>query len=395
VKVDRPAHDLLLACATWNASGRELDRVSALVNGRVDWDAWFEMVRWHRLVPHAQRLLGAPRAITPPDVAAGLTKETIAIAAGALARARQLAVLLEMMRAADVRALPFKGPALSLAAYGDLGVRDSTDLDIVVLPADLDAARDVLLAAGYVSRAGMSRAQERVLQAGYGHFTYDAPGGGAMVELHWRFAARRYPWSIPAEEVFARAVTIDLAGTPVPSPDPADQLLLQLMHGARHQWERLEWLVAFVQLLKRARHDDALLIERARANGSSRALGLALRLAHDVLDAPLYARFERLAGDGRTAVRAARIVRTLEDGTFTTVQPYRYNADVMDRARDRARYIVLSVFAPTPREWELVRLPGWLVTLYYPIRVVRVLALQPIRAARASLARLRTSLVRR
>lgn len=372
----RPAYDLVLACAVWEASESQLQTVRARAEAAVNWTEWFELVHAHRLVPHAQRALGAVHALPPPDVAESLKKETVTIAAQSLARTRQLAELLKALDGDGVRALPFKGPALSLAAYGDLGVRDSFDLDVVVCPKDIDAARDAMLRAGYTPRTEMSPAQERTLQRSFGHFVYAAPDGGASVELHWRFAAPRYPWSIPAEEVFARAVTIDLAGSRASSPDATDQLLLQLMHGARHQWERLEWLVAFAQLLKRVRENEEVLIERAEANGSSRALSLALRLAHDLLGAPLSPRLAALAGEARSAARAAQIVRAIEASTFSTNQPYVFNMAMMDHGRDRARYIALSVLSPTPREWELVRLPDWLVFLYYPIRLVRVTLLR-------------------
>jgi hypothetical protein len=374
--VSRPAYDLLLACAVWEPSETQLQIVRTRSDAKLNWKEWFELVHAHRLVPHAQRALGAVRALSPPDVAEALMKETVTIAARSLARTQQLSELLNVFDGEGVRALPFKGPALSLAAYGDLGVRDSVDLDVVVCPDDIDAARAAMLRAGYTPRTEMSPAQERTLQRSFGHFVYAAPRGGAGVELHWRFAAPRYPWSIPAEEVFARAVTIDLAGSPVASPDAADQLLLQLMHGARHQWERLEWLVAFAQLLGRVRENEEVLIERAEANGSSRALSLALRLAHDLLGAPLSPRLAALAGEERSTVRAAQIVAAMEAAKFSTDQPYVFNMAMMDRGRDRARYIALSVLSPTPREWELVRLPDWLVFLYYPIRLVRVTLLR-------------------
>ena len=374
--VSRPAYDLLLACAVWQPSAVQLEAVRTRADARVNWTEWFELVHAHRLVPHAQRALAAVHALAPPDVAEALMQESVSIAARSLARTQQLAELLKMLGGDGVRALPFKGPALSLAAYGDLGVRDSVDLDVVVCPRDIDAARDSMLRAGYAPRTEMSRAQERTLQRSFGHFVYAAPGGGTGVELHWRFAAPRYPWSIPAEEVFARSVVIDLAGRPAASPDAADQLLLQLMHGARHQWERLEWLVAFAQLLSRVRENEEVLIERAEANGSSRALSLALRLAHDLLGAPLSPRLAALAGEERSAARAAQIVGAMEAAKFSTEQPYVFNMALMDRGRDRARYIALSVLSPTPREWELVRLPDWLVFLYYPIRLVRVTLLR-------------------
>lgn len=372
MSASRPAYDLLLACAVWEPTERQLEGVRTRADARLDWKEWFELVHAHRLVPHAQRALGAVSAVPPPDVAEALMKETVTIAARSLARTQQLAALLQALDGRGVRALPFKGPTLSLAAYGDLGVRDSIDLDVVVCPHDVDAARDAMLRAGYTSRTEMSPAQERTLQRSFGHFVYAAPDGGANVELHWRFAAPRYPWSIPAEEVFSRAVTVDLAGWPAASPDATDQLLLQLMHGARHQWERLEWLVAFTQLLGRVRENEAVLIARAEANGSWRALSLALCLAHGLLGAPLSPRLAALAADERSAARAAQIVRAIEAAKFSTDQPYAFNMSMMDSGGDRARYIALSVLSPTPREWELVRLPDSLVILYYPIRLVRV-----------------------
>ena len=395
MSVPRPAYDLLLACAMWDASDRDLEVVRSRASSGVDWNAWLELARWHRLVPHAHRALGAARAAPPADCAERVMNETVTIAAGSLARTQQLAAILRALDDDGVRALPFKGPALSLAAYGELGVRDSVDLDVVVRPRDIDRARRTLVRMGYAPASAMAPAQERTLQRSFGHFVYAPAGAGVPVELHWRFAAARYPWSIPADEVLARAVSVDLAGFAAASPDPADQVLLQVMHGTRHQWERLEWLVAFVQLLNRVGADDALLVERANANGSARALALALRLAHDLLGAPLSARQASLAGEQRTAAHAAQIVSALEAGVVSTDQPYRFNLGMMDRASDRARYIALSVLAPTPREWELVRLPEWLVVLYYPIRLVRVLALQPLRLARATLRRLRAPAVRR
>jgi putative nucleotidyltransferase-like protein len=405
VSVSRAVYDLLVACARWDSSGAELEVVRTRAAVSLDWTEWLELVRWHRLVPHAQRALAAARVTVPAGCAESLLSETVTIAARSLARTQQLATLLRALEDDGIRALPFKGPALSLAAYGELGVRDGVDLDVVVCPGDVDRARATLVRTGYAPASAMSPTQERMLQRSFGHFVYNAPDGGVKVELHWRFAARRYPWSMTVEEVFARATTIDLGGFAgigadptefaIASPDHTDQLLLQIMHGTRHQWERLEWLVAFVQLLRRSGGDEELLIKRAYTNESARALKLALRLAHDVLGAPLPPRYIALADEAATAARAAQIVRALEAGTASSAQPYRFNMDMMDHAGDRARYIALSVFSPTPREWELVRLPGWLVSLYYPIRLARVLALRSARVARASLRGLRSPFVRR
>lgn len=392
---NRAAHDLLVACARWEPSARELKTVRERASATVDWDAWAGLVRWHRVVPNAQRALSAAGAAVPAAQAEWLRAETLTIAARALARAQQLAVLIRALDADGVPALPFKGPALSVAAYGELGARASTDLDVVVAPRDVDRARQTMVRCGYRSASSMSPAQERVLQRSFGHFVYTLPEGGAPVELHWRFAAPRYPWSLRVGDVMARAVRKEHAGFAALTPEPADQLLLQVMHGTRHQWEQLEWLVTVVQLLKRSTIDEEALIARAKANGSYRALSVALRLARGMLGAPLSPRLAGLADGGRAAVRAAEIVRTMESGTSSLREPFAFNVRMMDRWEDRARYIARSVLGPTPREWELVRLPESLVLLYYPVRIARVVVLRTVRVVRASLRGARAALVRR
>lgn len=378
-----PERELLVACAVWDADEAALARVRAGAGAITDWTAWLRLVRMHRLVPHARRALADSSAAVPAHIARALESGARAIAAGALDRARQLAEVLRILESARIRALPFKGPALSLAAYGELGVRDSIDLDVVVQPGDATRAGAALRDAGYASRAGMSPAQERMLQRSFGHFSFARAGEPAPVELHWRFAASRYPWSLEPCDVLARAGGAVLAGMRIAIAGPTDEALLQAMHGARHQWERLEWLVAFRRLLLRPGVDEAALVERARANRSARALAVGLRLARDLLGAPLPRRLEEVAAGEATAARAGAIVRAVDAGESSTDQPYRFNVGMMDRPADRARYIALSVLAPTPREWELVRLPDWALPLYYPLRLARVLALRPIRLARA------------
>ena len=150
------------------------------------------------------------------------------------------------------------------------------------------------------------------------------------------------------------------------------------MHGARHQWECLEWLVAFTRLVCGARVDSATLIDRARSNGSARALAVALRLASDLLGAPLPSPLGAMASGRPTRARAAAMIRgidrAIETGENSRAEPYPLNLSMMDGLADRAKYLALSVFAPTPREWELVRLPDALLFLYFPVRIARVIA---------------------
>lgn len=373
--IEQPAARLLLACATWEISGARTAHVRRAADD-MDWIEWLALVRIHRLVPHAKRQLDAAGVEVPPDVRVRLDVAAHEIGALALKQAAQLADLHRECLAANLPLLAYKGPALALTAYGVLGARQSVDLDIVVRAADFVRARRTLLAAGYVSQYGMSAAQERIVQGSFGHAVFVRRADEAPVELHWRFARAIYPWTLPVDDVFARARHLDIAGVSVLTSDPLDSTLLQCMHGARHEWETLEWLVALDATLHRANIDSGALLERATQHRSRRAVLLAVLLLRDLLQsaaAPrkLIAIAERDPNVLQLAAAiVARFTQELETGPHSG---RRFALRLMDGNVDRAKYLLRSAVEPTLREWELLRLPDALLPLYYLIRPARLL----------------------
>ncbi len=373
--IEQPAARLLLACATWEISGARTEYVRRAAEG-VNWIKWLALVRIHRLVPHAKRQLDAADIDVPADVRVRLNIAAHEIAALALRQAAQLAELQCDFLAADIPLLAYKGPALALAAYGVLGARQSVDLDIVVRAFDFARARCTLIEAGYVSYYGMSAAQERMVQGSFGHAVFVRHADEAPVELHWRFARAIYPWTLPIDDVFARAQHVEIAGVPVLTSDPLDSALLQCMHGARHEWETLEWLVALDGTIHRTKIDSRALLERATQHRSRRALLLAVLLLRDLLQSEatphdLTILAERDANVLQLAAEVvARFTQELSDRPHTG---RRFAMRLMDGNGDRANYLLCSAFEPTLREWELLPLPDSLLPLYYLIRPVRLL----------------------
>jgi hypothetical protein len=366
--------ELLLAVSAWETSPSRADRVRAAAVG-VRWEPWLSLIIAHRLVPHAVRQLSAAGVHPAPPVLAELHAASRDAAVRGLALVRQRDALVRAFAHARVPMLPIKGPSLALAAYGDAAARPSIDLDLVVARDDVLRAVNVLRMAGYTSRYGMSPAQERALQSSFGHFEYQHDDAPAKVELHWRFAAPRYPWTMPVADVFARATPADGAAAVV--ADPHDDLLLQVMHGARHQWAQLEWLVAFAACLERYPVDAARLLALAERHHSRRALRVALALVRELLGVTLVGHLALAAEDDAEArALAAELVAALAvgDANRWIAEPGRFALRQMDGVADRLRYLAHSVVDPTVREWELWQLPDALLPLYYPLRLARLAA---------------------
>src|SRR5260370_38643204 len=57
--------------------------------------------------------------------------------------------LLDLFAREGIQVLPFKGPTLAMAAYGNLALRQFTDLDLLIRKEDVLRARGILLENGY------------------------------------------------------------------------------------------------------------------------------------------------------------------------------------------------------------------------------------------------------
>jgi hypothetical protein len=50
-----------------------------------------------------------------------------------------------------------------------------------------------------------------------------------------------------------------------------------------------------------------------------------------------------------------------------------------ERFKDKARYVLYLTFTPNTRDWNLLRLPNFLFSLYYILRPIRLLAKYGVR----------------
>jgi hypothetical protein len=366
---------LLVACARNAAVVADVRGVAGAAALIDDWASAERLACAHGLLPWLARGLAA----------AGMTEGAHApIAAAAAARAartlgqvRRLAELYALLERAGIRALPFKGPVLSLQLYGDVALRQSVDLDLVVPFDRYRDARAALVAHGLPPRGGHTARQERTLFRWLGHAPF---GHGAdFVELHWRFADRRFPFALRVEDALARSRPALLAGVVFPMMADDDLLAVLAMHGTRHLYERLEWLAGVTRRLVAQRGEAERLVAHAESLRARRMLLVSVHVAHQVLGFAIERDWARaLAADPDAAAIGATMAMDLEanvrrDAPFASAHALqRRYADLVDTRLDRARLWMHAALDPTARDHEAVALPDMLVPLHRVIRPARL-----------------------
>jgi hypothetical protein len=184
---------------------------------------------------------------------------------------------LRALHAAGVRAVVLKGPVLAERIYPDPSLRPSTDLDLLVLPSDLDRARIALWEIGYQSEPEGWNGNGRPRHHHVHLYRHHPPS--PLIELHFRAHS---PLCLDAQPLLSQAMPYRTAwGADCWILSPEDELLYLSAHAAGHYFLRLSWLYDLKLLLRAAPNlRGSLAAERARELGVAAMLSLTSRVLH-------------------------------------------------------------------------------------------------------------------
>jgi hypothetical protein len=382
----RREHELLLACARRVVDDATAERIRTILRGNMDWPYALKQAEQHRVMPLLyQSLSTVCPSLVPTNVLTNLREYTKANVHHNLYRTRELLKLLSLLEANNIPSLPFKGPVLSALAYGNLGLREYGDLDVLVRHQDVLRTKGLLIQEGYsvVSRSDRS-AKEPDVSPRNKDLIFHSADGRVRVELHWRLTGKHFDFSLDPDSLWERLEKVSLAGSRVRTLAPQDLLLYLSMHGSRHGWERLLWVCDVAELIRTSSDLDwASVREEATKLGCERSLALGLFLAHDLLDTQLpWAVWHEIQVQPEVRALAAETSEMLfHEGELGQDISYWYDMHlrVRERRRDRLRlhlyywprYFRLAV-KPNERDRAILALPSFLSSLYYLIRPLRL-----------------------
>ena len=249
---------LLLAGARTVLNSIQAERIENLLHRELDWPYLIETAFQHGLAPLLYRNLnGSFRQAVPKRVLGQLQSHFHANTLHNLALTRTLFDLLDKFQARGIPVIPFKGPVLAAAVYGDLSLRQFTDLDVLVHQRDVPRACALLIEEGYNllntnsrPNACRSRSTEEY------HYTFTHADGPCPVELHWAFTPKHFSWPCDIAGLWERLEPVSLAGKSARTLAPEDLLPILCVHGAKHCWERLEWICGVAELIRVAQARD-------------------------------------------------------------------------------------------------------------------------------------------
>jgi hypothetical protein len=284
--------------------------------------------------------------------------------------------ILDCLDAHGIAAIPYKGPLLAETVYGDLTLREFSDLDVLVRPADVPRAKAALKDLGYSPNSPFTPAQERAyLKSGY-EFVFDGPAGRNLLEIQFAILPRFYAVDFDLDALFERAVPASVGGRAVKTLSPEDLLLALCVHAAKHAWIRLCWLRDIAGVIQSLTLQWDVVNRRATELGVDRILGTSLLLASCWLGAEVpELLLHKWLNDREISGlhdQIAQLIPRAEEYSAESLRYFRLMLRLRERTTDKLRFALRLLFTPSVGEWSVVRLPEPLFPLYRVVRFFRL-----------------------
>ena len=371
---------LILACARISLSPRIVSKIRDCASRVTNWQVVFDAANTHGVnsLLYTNLKKACPDSV-PAEIMEKLRAAYVSNTKKNLSYSAALLKILEIFSRNDILAVPFKGPLLAEQVYGDIGLRQFSDLDILVGKCDVMGAKNLLINSGFKIDITLDRKNEEKYLEFENSFSFFSPQGGPSIDLHWEMSGRYLLKPLYIETFHDKLKQIDFMGQKVFSI-PDDLLLIYLcIHANSHCWERLEWLSCFAEMAHRQNENHlSRTIGLAKEMGCRRMFHLGLYMSFVLLDMPLPdSLLSELLCD-RGLVNAGKKIEKIIFSPKTHTHgdaDWRFSPlhiQVRDTRFDGLKYAICLYTIPTIKEWLKYPLPSRLSFLYRLFRPIRL-----------------------
>jgi hypothetical protein len=309
--------DLAIACCRWPRSPARDGAIRDAAARVTDWKRLEPVVARHRIAPLVRDGLSCAGIELPPSIDERLSRRAADRAIDSLVMGRESVRLQRAFGVAGLSGLIIKGAAVGQLAYGDVGMKEAWDIDLLTTPEETARAHSLLQELGYrlAEPAGLAPAQFERFRRYAIEAVYLNDETGLAVELHWRITRNRR--LLPGVEARSAPQVVRLAGGELLTLNDDTLFAYLCVHGTRHGWARLKWLADVNALLAaRGPADIERLYRHAVEAGAGRAPAVTLLLCRRLFDSAV-------PPDLARELQRDRLTRFLETAALASIRDRR------------------------------------------------------------------------
>jgi hypothetical protein len=224
---------------------------------RINWNDVYSRSDFHSLRPQVWSLLKKlPEDLVPPEVLIWFGVACKENLFQQLRNAGDFFTVTDVLTARGITAVPFKGFWLAYDVYGELGNRESSDVDLFIDIRDISRIKPVMKELGLVVQDTLTELKEEYIFRELAEYNFNrwAEDGLRLshIEFHWRMGLRPYRMNVRMKDLASQIITGKFQGRELYVLTPEANLLLAVMHhGGKDRFIRLKNILDIARLVNK------------------------------------------------------------------------------------------------------------------------------------------------
>lgn len=297
---------------------------------------------------------------------------------------------MNLLEEAGVAVAWFKGPLFAENILGDVGLKQSLDIDALVRPEQIVKAVRALEKAGMAPLVALDNNQLRRMAQHDNELPMLHFGSSMVVDLQWELSGSFSRWRWGWRELEPDMKKVEMSGVSITTFGDTDMILYLCLHGAQHLWRELGHLVALREYLATVQDPDwNSFIKKVEQMGGYTIAGVPFVLLQRLYGIAIPDSVSKYCISAQAEVLAEQIIQVLTEGSAKkdarkserrfSLMGFRF----LDGGKERARYALHLLFVPTRYDWQCLPLPWFLSFLHFlfrPFRLTYTLLRETIKA---------------
>ncbi|MCU0525744.1 MAG: nucleotidyltransferase family protein [Elainella sp. Prado103] len=387
-----PEFNLLLHCTNHHLDPGAETEIKNLLTTALDWKLLLELALRHGVVGlFYQTLQKVGFEAVPLEISRSLLVNVQRSTLHSMILMQELLRLQPLFAAQAIPVIPFKGPLLSTELYQNLGLRKTSDLDLLVPPEYFQQAIELLTRSGYAAVRDWSFLNPG-REAAYirAWHEYSLTNGSICIDLHQTLTPNYFLSQEPSfDQLWRNRQQVLLSGQPIWSFGNEDLLIYLTVHGSKECWRVLKWICDIAQFVQTYPETDwSRVVLKSQTLGSERMLLLGFRLAQLLLRLTVPPEIQqRIMSDPECNALARELALNLlsPDPRISnkfSLKKTLFYFRMMTTTRDRLNCLNclwkpihrnLIILFPNNRDESFWNLPSQLHFLYYLLRPFRLM----------------------
>jgi hypothetical protein len=361
---------------------KKAETLDFLSKNTINWDKIYYLACFHQIRPLILRGVSQfPNCPIPHTILLKLKDDAQQLAFHGLHQTNELRRLLTLYKENGILAVPYKGVWLAHTYYGDLGMREFSDIDLFVYEKDIPVIKKIMLAEGYQPYLDMTEGQEKMMMGilcEYNFFLFDA-NGQRLFHIEPHYKSNGLPDGIKhltLLDLAHRLKETTFANTPIKRFTAEDELLLAVLHhGMKEAWSLLKYIFDIFAILKKEENtlDWDYILRQAKNLKITTTLSVGLFLVHHLCAFSFPNTLLESFKDPKIRALALDRYQNLDniDPKNDSFKRFFFNLKCLETWFDRVKIISYRLFLPNGQDILFLSLsPRWSF-LYFFVRPFR------------------------